>query len=507
MKKILSLILSLVIVLSLSPVALATNGTPVLSIERTEHASFTYSLEQPVIAELEKRLGIDIDLQAYPASDYNTKLNLQLATDDLPDIVFSTYTRLVDYVAEDMFVNLSNHMDKLPNYAATLEKYASLSNAFKVDGDMYWFIMTAENAPAYGNFPMVRKDILEAIGWEKMPDNYEELYEMLKAIKAYDPDCIPMVTRGSDVLWRMGYAFGTYNNIYFEPDEGRYMYGPTTERYKKFMEYLNRLYTEGLLDPDFASSNKSIWMEHLTSGKSYFLFENGSFATDINLVTTASNPEALFVPMTTLENYFGSRRAMFFEGSGVISPFRNDVWAISQTCTDLDSALAFMDYLYSEEGAKLCSYGIEGEHYTIDADGKIAFDQDKIDWYIENANDPYREFSNEIGIGCLALSGRFYDDAWYEFMDQNSRDMYAAWLDDPNITPYSYTLCLNAEDTAAIVDNMAACKTLVDTESLKFVMGNRSLSEFDDFVQELKALGAEKIEAMYNSAHEASLAK
>ena len=67
---------------------------PVLTIERTEHASFTYSKEQPVIAELEERLGINIQLEAYPSADYNTKLKLQLGTNDLPDIVFSTYTTL-----------------------------------------------------------------------------------------------------------------------------------------------------------------------------------------------------------------------------------------------------------------------------------------------------------------------------------------------------------------------------------------------------------------------------
>ncbi|MBQ9299775.1 MAG: extracellular solute-binding protein, partial [Clostridia bacterium] len=425
----------------------------------------------------------------------------------LPDIVCTTYPNLVNYVPEDMFINLSEHMDVLPNYAATLEKYSALVPAFKVDGDLYWFIMTAENAPDYGNFPMVRQDVLAAIGWDHTPDNYEELYEMLKAIKKYDPDCIPMVTRGTDVFWRMGYAFGTYNGIYLEPDFDQYQYGPLYDRYKTFLEFLNRLYTEGLLDPDFASSNKAIWMEYLTSGKSYFFFENGSFATDINLVTTSSDPVAKFVPMKTLENYFGTRRAQFFEGSGVISPFRNDVWVISSSLKGekLEAALKFMDYLYSEEGAYLCSYGIEGVNYTIADDGTILFDQDKINWYLANANDPYREFCNEIGIGCLAVAGRFYDDAWYEFMDQDSRDMYAFWLADKNILPYTYTLCLSADDTAAIADIKTACDTFVATESLKFVTGIRPLSEFYDFVNELKKLGAETIEETYNAAYQLAL--
>ena len=507
MKKLVSLLLCVIMVMALMSISASAEEPITLTIERSEHASFTYSLEQPVIKELEKRLGIKLEIHAYPSSDFNTKLKIQLGTDDLPDIVCNTYSKLVDYVSEDMYVNLSEHMDQLPNYAATLEKYADLVPAFKVDGDLYWFIMTAENAPDYGNFPMVREDILKAIGWYHTPDSFEELYEMLKAIKAYDPDCIPMVTRGTDVFWRMGYSFGTYNGIYYEPDFDAYQYGPLYDRYKTFLTYLNRLYSEDLLDPDFSSSNKAIWMEHLTSGKSYFFFENGSFATDINLVTTAANPEAKFVPMTTLANYFGSRRAQFFEGSGVISPFRNDVWVISSSLKGkkLETALKFMDYLYSEEGARLCSYGIEGVNYTVADDNSIVFDQEKIDWYLANANDPYREFCNEIGIGCLAVAGRFYDDAWYKFMDQDSRDMYAFWLADKNILPYTYTLCLSAEDTAAIADIKTACDTLVATETLKFVTGVRPLEEFDDFVAELKKLGAEKIEEIYQKAYLNSL--
>lgn len=258
MKKFLSLLLVTLMLLTAAPMMAIAEEPVTLTIQRSEHASFTYSMNQPVIAALEERLGINIEIQAFSGSDYTTKLNLQLATDDLPDITCSTYTNLASYVPEELFLNFSDYMDQLPNYAATLDRYPDLVNAFKVDGDMYWFIMTAENAPAYGNFPMVRKDVLEAIGWDKTPDNFEELYEMLKAIKEYDPNCIPMVTRGTDVLWRMGYSFGTYNGIYYEPDADAYQYGPIYDRYKTFLEYLNRLYTEGLLDPDFASSNKHL---------------------------------------------------------------------------------------------------------------------------------------------------------------------------------------------------------------------------------------------------------
>ncbi len=506
MKKIVSLFFAVVLVFNLCACsATATKEKPVLTIQRSEHESFTYNKEQPVIEELEKRLNIDIQLETYPSADYNAKLNIQLGTDDLPDIVLGTYTSLAQYAAQGMFVNLSEHMDKLPNYKATLEKYETLANAFKVDGDMYWFIQDVEKGSVIGgDFPMVRKDILEDIGWEKAPDNFEELYEMLKAIKEYDPNSIPFVTRGTSVLSRMGYSFGTYNNIYFEPDEGKYLYGPIYDHYRDFLEYLNRFYTEGLLDPDFASFNKSMWMEYLTSGKSFFFFDNSSFSTDINLVTKSVDPEAAFVPMLTLENNYGSRRNRLYEGCGV-SPLRNDVWAISSNCENLDAALAFMDYLYSDEGAMLCSYGIEGVNYDVLEDGTIEFDQEKIDWYKNNANDPYREYCNEIGVGVLAVAGKIYSENWYEFLDQDSLDMLAFWEKDEYLQPYSYSLCLSAEDTAAIADISTACSTLVSSESLKFITGTRPLSEFGDFVEELKAAGAETIEEVYNKTYQSTL--
>ena len=124
MKKLVSLLLCVIMVMALMSISASAEEPITLTIERSEHASFTYSLEQPVIKELEKRLGIKLEIHAYPSSDFNTKLKIQLGTDDLPDIVCNTYSKLVDYVSEDMYVNLSEHMDQLPNYAATLEKYA-----------------------------------------------------------------------------------------------------------------------------------------------------------------------------------------------------------------------------------------------------------------------------------------------------------------------------------------------------------------------------------------------
>jgi len=208
--------------------------------------------------------------------------------------------------------------------------------------------------------------------------------------------------------------------------------------------------------------------------------------------------------MLTLANPFGGRRNQFFEGVGYISPFRNDVWVINSESAHIAEALRLMDYLYSEEGALLCSYGIEGEHYTVDANGEIQLNMEQVAYYQQNANDPYREYKNALGTGALAVSGRFYETRKW-FLDEDSNAMYQFWLNDPYMQPYTYTLCLSADQSDAVIDKKTACDTYVESESLKFIMGVRPLEEFDGFVDELIRMGAKDVEAIYNEAYQNSL--
>lgn len=37
------------------------------------------------------------------------------------------------------------------------------------------------------------------------------------------------------------------------------MYAPATEEYKEFLKYANKLYSEGLLDPEFSTQTAQQW--------------------------------------------------------------------------------------------------------------------------------------------------------------------------------------------------------------------------------------------------------
>ena len=49
---------------------------------------------------------------------------------------------------------------------------------------------------------------------------------------------------------------------------------------------------------------------------------------------------------------------------------RNDNWAFSADCEDIDPLLDLVEYLFSDDAYLLTNYGVEDVTYTLDEDGK-----------------------------------------------------------------------------------------------------------------------------------------
>ena len=44
--------------------------------------------------------------------------------------------------------------------------------------------------------------------------------------------------------------------MYYEPESDSYVYGPTSEKFTRVVEFLQNAYKDGLLDPDYATMTK-----------------------------------------------------------------------------------------------------------------------------------------------------------------------------------------------------------------------------------------------------------
>lgn len=151
------------------------------------------------------------------------------------------------------------------------------------------------------------------------------------------------------------------------------------------------------------------------------------------------------------------------------------------------------------------NYGVEGQEYEM-VDGAPQFKAEFIEEWRGKSSDPYYAAASEKGLGKLFFTPAWYSQAQNAFMTSSPDDVTAEYIyhvyddqrdvivDQPVQPPYTDE---EAEEIQKINQNLDDYST---TEVNKFVTGERSLDEFDAFVSELKAKGADDLVRIANEA-------
>ena len=63
-------------------------------------------------------------------------------------------------------------------------------------------------------------------------------------------------------------AYHTYTSFHNDVDTGEIVYGPMTENYKAFLTTMAQWYAEGLIDPEYMTTDYQTAIGNVTSGKS-----------------------------------------------------------------------------------------------------------------------------------------------------------------------------------------------------------------------------------------------
>ncbi|HOJ10263.1 MAG TPA: extracellular solute-binding protein [Clostridiales bacterium] len=193
---------------------------------------------------------------------FQEKKNLALATGDLPDIFLGALN--VDdeenYGPQGMLIDLTELIDKHgKNMKATFSKYPTLFKTMTAsDGKIYALgqILVTTTMGSYK--PVINSTWLKNLNL-KVPETTTDLYNVLKEFKTKDPnqngksDEIPLGDIGFNHLNGMLLtAFGTMAQDISVKD-GKVVFTPMTDSFKHYLEYINKLYKEELIDPMFIS--------------------------------------------------------------------------------------------------------------------------------------------------------------------------------------------------------------------------------------------------------------
>lgn len=467
-----------------------------ITIMKGEHPSQPINPDAPIYNEIYKKTGIKVDIQGVPGSDYEQKARTLLATDSMPDVMQIYFNEIREFANTGIFLPISDYLDEYaPNFKRIKEEIPQLKS-FEIDGKLYYFPQLARHMNKMGQVPMIRLDILEELNLD-MPEDFDQLYETLKKIKEAYPDVYPFTNRNgtNNLLTCVAYPMGSGAGIYFDKDidGGRYVYGSVTQDFKEILGYLNKLFEEQILDPDYAVATAQQWQEKLSTGRAFFYYDNPSFAINFNKALQEENPDYRFGPMPIMKNSKGAKRNLFYD-----SHWYQEGYVISSKTKNPEAVIRLYDWFYSEEGADLLNFGILGTHYTKE-NGEYKVSQDLIDKSMQQS-DPYRAYMGELGAGLLAIAPYIDERNQWPFMADEVKAWYDQWAQDEGMFERTVAPIFTEEEIEKLKELTTKVDTILTNEIDKFIMGERPLDEFDQIAEKAIEAGALEIERIYNDA-------
>ena len=347
-----------------------------LEIEFLVGGNDSFNPDGIMMKEIEEKTNVHLKINSIP-SDFGTKRNTMLASNDIPDAVWCELSNIKQYGPLGMFLNLSDYEEDMPNYMSLInaDDRKDATKILYLDGKLYTFARLERYRVPVATAAVIRTDLLEKNNIA-MPTTFEELFDAFMKLKEIYPDKYMLSSRqGTNYLvGQFAYPLGSggfptflkTNPMYYEPNDNAYRFGPIHENFKVVLDYLHRLYENKLLDPDYATNSGDDFAEKMSNGSLLFYYDNNSLASrNYNVALQDKDPDAKLDYMDPLANSFGETRAYIFQKDWLE---RNDV-VINANVKRPHDVVKFFDWLYSDEGALITNFGKEGETYVLE-DGK-----------------------------------------------------------------------------------------------------------------------------------------
>lgn len=218
--------------------------------------------------------GIKLEYVPVPRSEDVQKLNVMMASGEVPDIIFTYDENLVyNYAQQGGLTELDSLLEE---HGANLKNFLgeeTLSYGI-FEGTQYAIPAKRVNVGKYASY--IRQDWLDELGLPA-PQTTEQVYETLKAFKEKKPgnseQVIPLgfsLTPASyePIVWGLTEDLTEEQSITLTHQLGSRDYPTLLPGHKEALRFLNKLYLEGLMSPDFAlDKDKKKLNQDIQTGK------------------------------------------------------------------------------------------------------------------------------------------------------------------------------------------------------------------------------------------------
>ena len=440
--------------------------------------------ESPAYQAMQERTGVDIEYLHPVTGQVKEQFNLLIVSGDLPDIISNANNYkggVYQGMADGYFLDLTDYLPTYaPDYYALMQEneefYREVSDdngsicmfaAYKLQGD-----------PPFTRL-ILRMDQLEKLGKE-IPETIADWDDLFAAM--YADGITPFMMNANGYHVQFAGAFDSPCNGFYKDETGKIIFGQMEPEFKDYLTKMNEWYEAGYISKDFTS---------VTTAQTQTMFDSGTLGCLTGAIVANYNRCAAQGIEVTSAPY-----PRMTEGQQLHHETTN-IWpaittgtqmaVVSTQCEYPEIAIQFLNYLYTDEGAELANWGVEGINYDV-IDGQnvykdLMFDPDHYGTeaasyiYKMHFAPKYVEFDTVCHANLLA--------------SPESTAARFKWADDPNVDsdyalpPFQFT----PEETSANAKVMTEINTYVDEMVLKFITGAESLDNFDSYVQTIESMG------------------
>lgn len=333
-----------------------------------------------LVKEIEKRMGIKWDCNPYGSDAWANQFALMLSNDSLPDLLVSagmvTKSQLDKYGEEGFILNLNDYMDLMPNLAAMDTEMPTYLRYYRsANGNLYCLGQATDNiiTRALVGYSWLPKKWLQNVGME-VPNTLEELHQVLVAFRDQDAngngktdDEIPMsftIGRecGQRMEWAMKFAFGLYSQAadyqLFIDDDGKANIYETTDNYRKYLSFLNQLWTEGLMDSETFTQTSAQYRDKIRTDRIGYGGDWAGLASSLDKRGEPVWCNGDYEMIMTFESEVDKGR--FFAVGDGLGPLD---YFVSAKTKYPEAICRMTDYWYTDDGKILLMKGVEGETF------------------------------------------------------------------------------------------------------------------------------------------------
>lgn len=499
MKKLVSLLLALAMVMAIGIVsASAESDAPHIVIYMNNGAfSVATGSDKSMYTDMQnyilEKTGVVVDVIQPPSGSESEKLAVLLASGDQLDSWIGSW---MDYAADGVIRKLNDYTDN-EDYQKLEKIWADWDGCLEGmqdDKGNIWGVPRTTSTAAYPVF--VRQDWLAQLGMD-MPTTIDELEAYVYAVKEADffgnGGTIPMSTTSvSDLEMTFLGGFVATGRGNWINEKGEVMPFYTAPGYKDFLETMHQWFEDGIFHKECFSWDATTLRQYIASGAV------GSTAHWYSRVTLENKNLEANVPydFSKTTYIYGICEDGLVGANGQKTQTLNGTrstsgWLISSKCKNVEAFLKFTAWAYEPYNYNTLVYGFEGEHWAYDSNDPDAVANNKV-VTLEGGRVYARDYVISLGLPTEVLTSEYYDDG--------RQDLHNYWLQH-ELGRGGTTCAMPGETWQCAFDKEAVSlnapsaqdvETYYRENALRFINGERSLDEYDQFIEELYGVGLQE---------------